>query len=453
MNSLRSATKPRNDASTDKLIRLFQSETAEIDEAPEPGKVQSALLIVAVMLVVLLGIAIVMPVDRVVESINGKVVTVEPTLVVQAFDQSIIRGFNVRAGDRVAKGQLLATLDQTLTSADVRALQTQIASDNAQIARCQAELAQLPFNPSPADGPYAVQQRNYYLQRKAQFDAQLRSYQEQIDQLKATQLKYQVDMARYGDRDAIAKKVETMRQRLAAAQVDSQLNLLMAADQQTEMLRLADFDRNALNETQHQLAAAEATKKGFVEQWFSGVSYELLGAEKDRDGAQQQLDKANLHQGLVRMEAPQDAVVLSVAKLSVGSVLASGAEVFELAPLHSPMEVELAVSQNEIGFIRVGDDTTIKFDAFNPAEHGTADGTVRWISDGAFLQDDAGQPTAPYYRVRIKITKVKLHDVPADFRLIPGMTLTGDIHVGHRSLFTYLTRGIVNGFSEAMREP
>jgi hemolysin D len=453
MKLLRSATALQSDASVDKLIRLFQSETAELEEAPEPGKVRSALRTFAVMLAALILIAIVMPVDRIVSSVGGKVVTVEPTIVLGAFDQSIIKSLDVKAGERVAKGQLLATLDPTLTFADVKALRLQIASDDAEIARCEAELARLPYNPLPAYGRYGVQQQAYFIQRKAQYDAQLRSYDEQVAQLKATLVKLQTDMARYGDRNQIAKRVEWMRKELAAAQVDSQLNLLAAQDQQVEMLRNVDYDRNGVDETQHQLASAEATRQAFIEQWFGGVSYELLTTGKDRDNARQLLAKADLHQGLVRLEAPQDAFVLSLASLSVGSVLNAGASLINLAPMHSPTEVELWVSTDEVGFIRVGDRTTIRFDAFNPAEHGTAKGKVRWISDGAFQQDDNGQPVAPYYKVRIVLTKVKLHNVPADFQLIPGMTLSGDIHVGHHSLMMFLTDGMINGFSEAMREP
>jgi hypothetical protein len=33
------------------------------------------------------------------------------------------------------------------------------------------------------------------------------------------------------------------------------------------------------------------------------------------------------------------------------------------------------------------------------------------------------------------------------------MTLSGDIHVGKRSLFMYMMRGLVRGFDESMREP
>ncbi len=48
------------------------------------------------------------------------------------------------------------------------------------------------------------------------------------------------------------------------------------------------------------------------------------------------------------------------------------------------------------------DETTIKVDAFNYTQYGVAQGSVKWISEGAFvLNDDTGQPGEPYYRVRV----------------------------------------------------
>ena len=50
-------------------------------------------------------------------------------------------------------------------------------------------------------------------------------------------------------------------------------------------------------------------------------------------------------------------------------------------------------------------------------------------------------------------THVDLKNVPSSFQLIPGMTLTADIHLGTRSLMMYLARGMMQGIGEAMREP
>jgi HlyD family secretion protein len=128
--------------------------------------------------------------------------------------------------------------------------------------------------------------------------------------------------------------------------------------------------------------------------------------------------------------------------------------------MRSPLEAELHVAARDIGFIRVGDETTVKLDPFNFIEHGTAEGKVRSISEGAFTTDDNGlptdnngQPITPYYKVRVALDPLKLRDVPEGFRLVPGMTLGGDIHAGTHSVFFALMSGVIGGLKDSMREP
>jgi hemolysin D len=446
---------PSEDAS--RQVRTFQSETAEILAGPEPVQARMTLFALAGLFVCLTIVALSMRIDRVVTSSAGQMVTLEPTVVLGALDQSIIKSLDVQEGQIVKKDELLATLDPTFTTADLGALKAQVASLNAEIARCQAELAQKPFDMAPQADPiansYIAMQRQYFLQRKAQYDAQVHSYDDQIAQLKATIVKYQNDQARYGDRAKISKEIEDMRATLAAAQVGSRLNLLTATDQKLEIERALEFDRNAVDETQHQLGAAMSTRDAYSQQWFAQVSQELVTAQGNRDTALEQLNKATKHQELVRLQAPETSMVLKMAKLSPMSVLSPGDPLIYLAPMRSPLEAELHVAARDVGFIRVGDLTTIKLDPFNFVEHGTAEGKVRSISEGAFTVDDNGQPTEAYYKVRVALDPVALRNVGTGFRLVPGMTLTGDIHVGTRSVFMYLMSGFVRGVGDSMREP
>ena len=446
----------RHEQSSDPLIRVFQSETAEIREDPEPARLRLTLHLLAVLFFSLLAVSIFMPMDRVITSTAGQIVTIEPTIVLQALDPSIIKTLDVQPGERVKGGQLLATLDPTLTAADVTAATLQIASLDAEVARAEAELAREKFDPAAGTTPqaaYLALQKEYFLQRKQQYDAQLHAYDEQIAQNRATIRKLKDDVAHYDDRVKISHEIENMRASLAASQFGSRLNLLTATDQRVEMLRNLDFDRNGIDESEHQLASVMANRDAFVEQWLGQTSQELVTAKNGLDTAREQLAKATKHHDLVSLEAPEDAVVLTLAKLSVGSVLKEGDPFITLAPLRSPVEAEVHIAARDVGFARAGDRATLKLDAFDFIEHGTAAGTVRWISEGAFTQDDNGSPVDPYYKARIALTEVNLKKVPVSFRLVPGMTLTGDIQVGTRSVLIYLLRGVVRNIDEAMREP
>ena len=436
-------------------VRVFQSETSEILESTGPSRSCRTVFILTFVFVGLLVISFSMRIDRVIRSVSGKIVTVEPTVVLGALDQSIIKTIDVAEGQQVHKGDLLATLDPTFTTADVGALKSQVANLDAQIARCKAELAQKPFDMAPSTDPVANSfisaQRAYYLQRKAQFDAQVHSYNDQIAQYQSTIVKYQNDEARYGDRAKISQQIEQMRATLAAAQVGSRLNLLAATDQKLEMQRALEFDRNAVVETKHQLDATTATRDAFIQQWLGQTSQEMVTAQTTRAGAVEQLTKATKHYDLVRLEAPEDGVVLKVAKLSPLSVINPPDPLISLAPMTSPFEAEMHVLVRDVGYIRVGDDVTLKLDAYNYLDHGSVDGKIRSISEGSFTTDDTTTPTLPYYKVFIRLMPITLRDVPAGFRLVPGITLTGDIHIGTHSLSTYMFGGIIRGYSEPMR--
>ena len=84
-------------------------------------------------------------------------------------------------------------------------------------------------------------------------------------------------------------------------------------------------------------------------------------------------------------------------------------------------------------------------------QHGTAQGTIKTISKESFTLGDNQLVRSPYFKAIVK--NAKLGDVPADFRLIPGMTLTADVMVGKRTIMSYIIQGALRTGSEAMREP
>ena len=438
-------------------VRQFQSEIDAIRHAEEPLSVRATVLVFGAACLAFAVILTIARVDRVISSTGGKIVSVDAPLVLQALDPSIVKSIDVREGEVVEKDRLLATLDPTFAAADVHQLRQQIDSLNAQIAREEAELAHKAPDFAPASDPsrqrYEALQTALFDQRAAQYSAQLESFDQKIALTQATIDKYQNDESRYRERLGVASEIESMRNTLAQHGNKSRLNLLGSTDARLEALRTMEFDHSSLQEAQHQLDGAKADRAAFIQQWFSQISQDLILARNNRDTAVSQLEKADRHQDLVRLIAPQRAMVLEVPKLSVGSVLKEGDTLMTLVPMNAPAEAEIEVASRDVGFIRPGDPVTMKIDAFNFAEHGTVEGLVKWISADAFTTDDNALPTPAYYRVRVKIIAIKLIDVPSTFRLIPGMTLIGDVKVGTRALGAYLIGGLVRGVGEAMREP
>jgi HlyD family secretion protein len=100
MKLFRSAQPAQPELAPAREVRIFQSETAEILEGPQPVEAHLTVLILAGMFVSILLIACFMRVDRVVSSTSGQMVTVEPTIVLGALDQSIIKTIDVGEGER-----------------------------------------------------------------------------------------------------------------------------------------------------------------------------------------------------------------------------------------------------------------------------------------------------------------------------------------------------------------
>jgi HlyD family secretion protein len=447
-----------------RLIKAFSSDGSEIQAELDPVKPRMAVFLLAAMVVAFLVIAEFIDIDRVVESQEGQVVTVQPTIALQALDTSIIRSIDVEEGQIVKPGELLETLDPTFATADAAQLKIQIAGLDAQIARDEAELAGHPLEYPPSSDKtmleYRALQLTFHQQRIRQYDEQVKSYDEQAALANATIDKMKKDELRLEEREVFVARIEKMWTDLLAKDSGSTLQLLEAKDATVQVRKDIDFAKNSVREMEHSLAATIATREAFIQQWLGQASQDLVTSRSSRDAAVEQLAKAVRHSDLVRVAAPDDCIVLRIPKVSIGSVIKTGDPIMTLALMTVPVEIEVSILPRDVGFVRAGDPVTIKLDAYEFVEHGTATGRVRWISEGTFTEDlisgnptmNAGSPQ-PYYKARVEVTHLDFFDVPPDFRLIPGMTLSADIHVGKRRLLRYLFKGIVRTGFESMREP
>jgi hemolysin D len=445
-------------------ILEFQSPSTAIINYPVPRKAQHTAWLVTSMFVACVIAMSVIKVDQVVTA-QAIVVSKDPTLVVQPMETSIVRSIDVQQGEAVHAGQILARLDPTFTAADLGADAGQVANYQAQVERMQAEVQDKPFTYAGLD-PNLSLQAAIYAQRKSQYDFTLEDYKQKADSLVQAIARANSDAAGYRDRLQVAQSVEQMRRDLEKLQVGSRLNTLAAADNRAEMARnLANAEEQAIG-AQRDLSSMLAQRDSFIQQWHADLADKLADAVSQLTTARQSLEKDQLRRQLVELRAGRDATVLTVAKVSVGSVLQSGEQFITLVPSDAPLEVEADILGSDNGYVHVGDPVAIKFDTFPFTQYGMAYGTVRIISADSFTaQDDQRNPTGavampatqntvqPYYRARIAIDRIALHDVPSGFRLMPGMPVTADVKVGKRTVLQYLLERILPVTKEGMREP
>lgn len=453
VKNLPSAPRQLRPVSTARTIARFQSEVENLACEKEPTAQRYTLWIICAAVLLSVALAAIVSMDRVVTG-TGQLVTQAPTVVVQSLNRAIIKSINVKAGDRVKAGDVLATLDPTFAAADVAQLEVQVESFDAEIARLTAERDDQPLRTEELSPRYAALQQSLYHQRQIQRYEQMRALDAKIELSEATIVKLQADQDRYTERAKVVGEVEQMRRTLAQQQTGSRLNLLQAMDQKLEILRNMDLATNGIMEATHQAETARAERESFLEQWRTQVNTELVKAQTSRDSAMEQLVKARKNQELVNLRAPTDAVVQQIARLSVGSVLTEAVPMITLVPENAPLEAEVQIDARDIGFVRQGDPVSLKVEAYNYLRHGTVQGHVKLISEDTFKQEQNSQaPVRPYYKAIVTIDKVALADVPEGFQLNTGMPLTADVKVGERTLLSYLTNGAMRSLTEGMREP
>jgi HlyD family type I secretion membrane fusion protein len=452
-----SAARRRSDI-VGEVVGAFESETAAVFLSTAPANEHVILYTLAAMLVVAVGLMAVVKLDRVVTS-TGRVVAAAGSLYVSPFDTGIVREVRVKAGEIVRKGQVLATLDPTFAHADLLQLQQHLDSVEAAVARESSEVSEHPYEFSSTDS-YQVIQGGIWQKRQVEYRSNLASFDGQIHSSEAQVAQFEADAEKYEKRLKLAGDVEGVYQPLLEKGYVSKLQLMQATDERTEVSRLLADARNQMAQFRQMSASLKAQREAFIQKWHSDTAAQLVTDRNDLDVTRQNLEKAQKLSDLVSLDAPADAIVLKIGRVSSGSVAAGGGSqspqqepLITLVPLDAPLEADVNVAAGDIGFIKIGDPVQLKLDAYRYTQHGTARGVIDTISEGSFITDDNMTPVEPYFKIRVVIKEVHLRNVPADFRLIPGMTLVGDIMVGKRTMLSYLVEGAMRTGSEAMREP
>ena len=451
------------------LMEFYSPSTALI-AAPALPAARSTVLIIGSMVLVIFVLFTVLSIDRVVTA-NGKVVSMTPENVVQPLNASIVKTIAVSQGDIVHKGQLLAQLDPTFTAADNTAAVDQVDRYQTELDRLAAEVHQTAYKPTKLT-PGALVQEGIFSQRASAREAELRYYKGQIDAQAALLMQAQANIRQYAKETGVSVDVEKMRVQLEHDQVGSRLDTLAATNARLESERQVLFSVQQAENAKQTIAGLQGQLDNYNQQWFADISQTMTSDNVQLSTYRDQLEHAALNYKLVDLRAPQDSVVLSVAPVSIGTVMQAGQTFFTLVPVNAPLEIDAQMTGDESGFVFVGQPVLIKFQSFPYTEFGMAHGTVRLVSSDSFLTNTASSATstssglannsvftgvspnsAYFFDVRVTLDRLALKNVPKDFRVVPGMPVEADIKVGERTILDYLIDRLLPIVQEGMREP
>ena len=442
----------------------FLADADEMERAPLPPMTRITIHALALALVVFAIWANVSKVERVVVA-HGRLVNPAPNVVLQPLETAIVKRIDVRPGQVVKKGDTLATLDPTFAQADEAQLRSRLQTLELQAQGLRAELDGTeaivvtedkpitPLLPGKNDTDTQIQ-TSLARERLANYHAQRTKNEENFARVQATLVTNQRDQQVLGARLRAVREIETMQEKLMANQYGARLRLLEAQDKRLEIERDLMLARNRESEIKSEIASLEAEGQAFEKGWRQKLTEDLLATTREIDSVNEQLAKANLRHKLVTMTSPVDAVVLDIAKLSVGSVVKEAETFFTLVPIGGDLEAEVQIDSLDVGYIKQGDVAHLKLDAFPFQQHGVLSAKVRNISEDAFRRESpAGGGLDAYYLTRIAIGSSKLNHMGSRNRLLPGMTLNAEIVVGKRTVMSYLAWPLTKALDEAIREP
>ena len=430
----------------------FLPDADAIERSPLPPSMRITVHMLALALLLLVLWACFSEVERVVVA-QGRLVNPLPNIVVQPLETSIIQKIEVRVGQVVRQGQVLATLDPTVAQADEAQLRSRLHSLDTQTRGLNAELMGGSSAPPGKDADARLQAQ-LSRERQANYAAQLSKLEQNMARVAASMETNRRDQLVMAQRMKSLNEMEAMQETLMAQQFGARLQLLEARDRRLAAEREMQLASNREQELRSELASLQSEKLAFTKGWRQKTMEDLLSTARDRDGINEQLQKADKRKQLVALVSPVDAVVLDMAKLSQGSVVQAAEQMFTLVPLGAALEAEIKIDALDIGYIKSGDAVHLKLDAFPFQKHGTLDGQVRTISEDAFRRDTAtAGGLDAFYVSRVAFGDAKLKKMTDKSRLLPGMTVAAEIVVGKRSVMSYLLWPLTKALDESIREP
>jgi adhesin transport system membrane fusion protein len=390
------------------------------DQFKTPSGARWMLRAMMLTLLLLVAWAAVGKIDQVTRA-QAILITPDRTQLVQSPDGGVITALHVKEGDVVKAGQILATLQKERASAAVSDSQAKVAALRITLARLQAEVYETPLKFAPDLMPYGEYIRN---QRELYFKRQT----------------------------AFKDDIQSLQNILVLAKEELRIN--------KELEATADISRAEVLRLERGVADIQAQITGKRNKYFQDAQTEMTRAQEELSTQSEQLRDRSQVLEQTELLAPMDGIVNSIKVTTVGGVLRPSETVIELLPVGDELIVEAKVPPADMAFIALGQDASIKLDAFDATIFGGLLGTVDYISAEAMFADKSnpGVPISEsnppaYYIVRVRITGKEFRGAQSEqIRLRPGLTATVEIKALERSVLSYLTKPITKTFGQAMGE-
>lgn len=435
----------------------FAPDLLAIQERP-PARLPRAILFTVAALVGLLLLWATFSRLDIISSSEGRLVPLNFTKVVQPADAGVVAEILVKDGDLVAEGQVLLRMDARLSHADTTALTRDLALKRLTIRRIEAELSDQNMKLAK-DDPAEL-----YAQVDGQHRARRQAYTDALAQENEALNKARADLQ--GAQQVLAKLTQTLPSYQQSAEAYRKLvqegfvGELVANEKTREAVeKEQDIKAQAANVRSLNASIAQSERRlaALRSQYRSQLENERIDTLAQLNRSGQELEKSNVKAGLLEIRAPNSGIVKDLATTTRGAVVAAGALLMNIVPQDEPLQAEVLLKNEDVGFVVLGQAAKIKVAAYPFQKYGMLDGKVVMVSADATdpkQQQQQGQQPTLTYRAIIEIPVRQLISAANGERLklSPGMWVTVEIHQGQRSVIEYLFSPVKKVAQEAGRE-
>jgi HlyD family secretion protein len=369
----------------------------------------------------------------------------------------VVSAVLVRDGDKVKKGQVLMRFDTTVSGVSAEVSGKNLDQLMAMQARLQAERdsrAGITFPPdllnskTPSAQIAMNEERRMFALRASARAGQRVQLAERIAQAEQQIASFQTQIGASNQQSTlIAPELSGMRQ--------------LYAKKLTTINRVNELERTAVALTanaaslQAQIAQARAQISEFRQQIIqldqdarSQAGTEL--AQITAQVAEQQVRKATAGDMFDRsaIRAPQSGTVDKLAYTTIGSAVPPQQTIMEIVPDTDALTVEAKISPNDIDQVHAGQQTELRFTAFNVRTTPQIKGVLRRASAERQTDERTG---SSYYTVLIDIAPGEIKKL-GGLQLVPGMPVEAYIQTGRRSMLSYLLKPIADQFKRSFRQ-
>lgn len=438
----------------------FSPGLLSIQESPPAKLPRTVLYCVAALFGILLTWAAFGRLD-IVASADGRLVPQTYVKIVQPAEAGIVQQILVREGQSVDAEQILMRMDAKLTEADARTIRNEHELKRMQLRRIDAELAGLPMNTDAADSP------EIYAQVASQYAAHRQAYQDALSQEQATLAKTRHDLQAAEElASKLRETLPTYRKSAAAFQQlgkDGFYSQLAVEEKQRDRIE-KEQDWRAQEATvaslQSTIAASEKRLAQITSNYRSELQNERVETESQFRKLRDELEKIEHKSGLLSLRAPQRGVIKDLATHTVGTVVSPGTVLMSLVPHDEPLQAEVYVKNEDVGFVHQDQRVKLKLSAYPFQKYGMLDGTVVHVGPDASDQPNSSVKTGAIpdaatglrYKALVRLDIQHLETDGNRLRLSPGMQVVAEIHQGQRTVMEYLLSPVQKAWQEAGRE-